>query len=41
MCWQQGAVQRNNGIRMSDECTTELAIKKVMILLKTHMQGHF
>jgi hypothetical protein len=30
-----------DSIRMSDECTTELAIKKVMTLLKTHMHGHF
>jgi hypothetical protein len=29
------------GIPLSDECATKLAIKRVMVLLKTHVRGYF
>jgi hypothetical protein len=41
MCEQHGAGQWTTGIPMSDECATELAIKKEMVLLKTHVHGYF
>jgi len=38
---QHDAGQLTTGIPLRDECATDMMIKKVMVLLKTHVHGYF
>jgi hypothetical protein len=40
ICVQHGAGHLPTGIPLRDECATEMAIKKVMVLLKIHVHGY-
>jgi hypothetical protein len=41
ICVQHDAGQLTTGIALRDECAIDMKIKKVMVLLQTHVHGYF